>query len=215
MLCTTVHARNMRSHFIYPRCYHIHGIAAAQGEYCLGCSSTALNKLMPRWCSCVMSGHRITVAGSTIARASLQLDHLFEWITQKARSYTPRRRRRPPEVRISTATSLTQRQILERECPPVRNSDLIVARRAHRRLNTHPTHPLNTLRLKALPLDGRFGRHRGRYPGIGGRRAGDTRSDTSCVQTRVTLYVKQRTVSVHADALPLDAAAQTSKPLRT
>ncbi len=48
--------------------------------------------------------HRITVAGSTIARASLQPFHPCESITQKARSHTPSRRCRPPRVRISAAT---------------------------------------------------------------------------------------------------------------
>src|SRR6266508_247616 len=48
------------------------------------------NRLNPSRCQ------RITVAGSTTARASLQPAHPCERIVQKARSHAPRRRRPPP-----------------------------------------------------------------------------------------------------------------------
>jgi hypothetical protein len=47
---------------------------------------------------------RTTVAGSTIARASLHRGHCFDRIAQKARSHPPSRSRRPRRVRSRTAT---------------------------------------------------------------------------------------------------------------
>ncbi len=79
------------------------------------------------------------MAGSTIARASLQPAHLCERIIQKARSHTPRRR--PPRVRMSTATCCRSARFSRANSCRVRNSDLIVPKTLQSRVHTPPTVP--------------------------------------------------------------------------
>ncbi len=112
--------------------------------------------------------HRITVAGSAIARAFLQSAHPCERITQKVRSHTPRRRRRLPRVRMSTASCCRSARFSSASSRRVRNSDVIVPRRAHRRLHTRPTVPAERVAAQGVSAGRRFRQaHRAEAAGRG------------------------------------------------
>ncbi len=95
--------------------------------------------------------HRITVAGSTIARASLQPAHPWERIIQKARSHTLRRRRRPPRVRMSTASCCRSARFSRASSRRLWNSDLIVPKTVQRRVDTPPTVPADHAAAQGVP----------------------------------------------------------------
>lgn len=104
--------------------------------------------------------HRITVAGSTMARASFQPAHRFERTIQKVRSHTASRSRRPPRSGSAPRPAGVTPGSRER-APAASETATSSPRGGPRADSTHlPPYPPNATQLKAFLPDGLLGKHR-------------------------------------------------------